>query len=476
MPEASRRSVIGALALLLSSCSLAPKYERPAPPISQDWPSSAGTAPTGPVNASELGWREVLGDPRLQSLVSLALANNRDLRVATLNVDLARARYGLQRAGLFPEVDAAGSFPRARTPLDQSVIGKPYTASQWNAGVGITAWELDFFGRIRSLKDVALETFLATEEAQRGASLALVAEVADQYLATRALDEQLALTRQTLELVNASYGLTQKRYDVGQVSELDLRTAEVQVQTVRVNLAVLAEERTQAENALTLLVGQPIPSDLPPPSSLDQTGVLSELPAGLPSDLLERRPDLLSAEHALKAANFNIGAARAAFFPTISLTAFGGLSSVELGNLFDAGSQAWSFSPRITLPLFDAGRNSANLEATKIQREIAIARYEQAIQSAFREVADALAARAQIDEQVEAGKARVTAGERRYQLAELRFRKGVDSSLVVISAQQDLYQSQQLLVQARLARLTNLVALYRALGGGWAEQTATKGG
>ena len=323
---------------------------------------------------------------------------------------------------------------------------------------------------------MALETFLATEEAQRGASLALVAEIADQYLATRALDEQLALTRQTLELVNASYGLTQKCYDVGQVSELDLRTAEVQVQTVRVNRAALAEQRTQAENALTLLVGQPIPADLPPPSALDETGVLSELPAGLPSDLLERRPDSLSAEHALKAANFNIGAARAAFFPTISLTAFGGLSSMELGNLFDAGSQAWSFSPRITLPLFDAGRNSANLEATKIQREIAIARYEQAIQSAFREVADALAARAQIDEQVEAGKARVAAGERRYQLAELRFRKGVDSSLVVLSAQQDLYQSQQLLVQARLARLTNLVALYRALGGGWAERTAKKGG
>jgi multidrug efflux system outer membrane protein len=475
MRDASRALCLLAAFALLSSCSLAPRYERPAAPVSDQWPASAGAADQGPVPAAELGWRDVLGDARLQALVALALANNRDLRVASLNVDLTRARYGIQRSGLLPEVDAAGSYTRSRTPLDQSAIGKPFTSSQWNAGVGITTWELDLFGRVRSLNSAALETWLGTEEARRGASLALVAETAGQYLATRALDEQLSLARQTLGLVETSYDLTRRRYDVGQVSELDLRTAEVQVQTVRVNLAALAQQRAQAENALVLLVGQPLPPDLPPPSPLDASGILAELPAGLPSDLLVRRPDILAAEHALKAASASIGAARAAFFPTISLTAQGGLSSSELGNLFDADSRTWSFSPRVLLPIFSGGRNTANLEAAKVQRDIAVARYEGAIQAAFRDVADALAARGEIEQQVEAGKARVAAGERRYQLAELRFRKGVDSSLSVLSAQQDLYLSQQLLVQARLARLENLLGLYRALGGGWVERTVAGG-
>lgn len=468
--------LLAAGALLLSSCSLAPRYQRPASPVPDAWPASAGAAAEGATPAADLGWRDVLGDPRLQALVALALANNRDLRVASLNVDLARARYGIQRAGLLPEVNAAGSYTRSRTPLDQSSIGRPYTSDQWNAGVGITAWELDLFGRVRSLDDAALQAWLGTTEARRGAHLALVAATADQYLTTRALDEQLALARQTLELVQASHDLTRRRYDVGQVSELDLRTAEVQVQAVRVSLAALAQQRAQAENALVLLVGQPLPADLPPPAPLDASGVLADLPPGLPSDLLQRRPDILEAEHALQAANASIGAARAAFFPTISLTASGGFSSGELGSLFRADSGTWSFTPRVTLPIFSGGRTRANLEAVEVQREIAVARYERAIQAAFRDVADALAARGEIEQQVEAGQARVAAGERRYQLAELRFRKGVDSSLTVMAAQQDLFTSQQLVVQARLARLRNLVALYRALGGGWAERTASSGG
>lgn len=456
-----------------SSCSLAPRYERPAAPVPATWPTPAAPAPEGATPAADLGWRDVLGDARLQALVELALAGNRDLRVASLNVDLARARYGIQRSARFPDVNGSGSYTRGRTPLDQSSLGRPYVSDQWNAGVGITAWELDLFGRVRSLNDAALQAWLGTTEARRGAHLSLVAETADQYLATRALDEQLALARQTLELVQTSHDLTRRRYDVGQLSELDLRTAEVQVQTARVNLAALAQQRAQAENALVLLIGQPLPPDLPPPAPLDASGVLADLPAGLPSDLLQRRPDILEAEHTLQAANASIGAARAAFFPTISLTASGGFSSAELGSLFSADAHAWSFTPRVTLPIFSGGRNTASLEAARVQREIAVARYERAIQAAFRDVADALAARGEIEQQVEAGQARVAAGERRYQLADLRFRKGVDSSLTVIAAQQDLYASRQLLVQARLARLRNLIGLYRALGGGWAERTGT---
>ena len=460
--------------LVLAGCSLAPTYERPAAPVAPDWPTAPPPTAPNAVPAQDLGWRDVMGDARLQALVALALASNRDLRLTSLNVDLARARFGIQRAALFPEVDATGNFIRSRTPLDQSVIGQPYTSSQWNAGVAITAWELDLFGRVRNLKDAALETWLGTEEARRGASLSLVAETADLYLLTRALDEQEELARRTLDLVTTSYRLTKRRYEVGQVSELDLRTSEVQVETAHVNLASLAQQRSQAEDALVLLVGQPLPQDLPPPAPLDASGILADIPAGLPSDLVERRPDVLAAEHDLKAANANIGAARAAFFPSITLTAFAGLSSVQLGSLFDQTSGAWLFTPKVNLPIFTAGRNTANLEAAKIERQIAVARYEKAIQVAFREVADALAARGQIETQIEAGAARVAAGQRRYELADLRFRKGVDSSLVVLSAQQDLFAFQELLVKARLARLENLIDLYRALGGGWLERTRTR--
>jgi len=336
----------------------------------------------------------------------------------------------------------------------------------------VSAWELDFFGRLRSLKEEALQTYFATEEAHRSAQLALVASVAEAHLALVAVDEELALTRQTAELVQASYALIRRRFDAGQASELDLRTAEGQVQTARVDLAVFTRQRALLEDALVLLVGQPLPPDLPPVVGLDQTDVRSDLPPGLPSELLERRPDILAAEHALIASNASIGAARAAFFPSITLTAFGGFSSSDLSHLFDGPSGMWSFTPQVNIPIFTGGRNTANLEAAKIEREIGVAQYEKTIQVAFREVADALASREQLDTQIEADQALVAAEERRYQLSDLRYRKGIDSYLVVITAQQDLYTSQRLLIQARLARLANLVELYRALGGGWLEHTA----
>ena len=474
----SPRAAMGALLLtLLASCSLAPKYERPAAPVAGAYPAAPAGGADGAVAAAaaDLGWRDVFADARLRALVELALQQNRDLRVAALNVELARAHYRIQRAALLPQVDGSASFARGRTPADQSSTGEPFTSSMWTVGAGVTAFELDLFGRVRNLKDAALESYLATEEARRSAHLALVGGVAEAYLTARALDEQADLSARTLALVKSSLELVRRRGEVGQASELELRTAEAQVETARADLAARRQQRAQAENALVFLVGQPLPAGLPAPAPLEEATLLADLPAGLPSTLLERRPDILSAEHALMAANANIGAARAAFFPSISLTAFGGLASGDLGRLFGGDAVTWSFSPRVNIPIFDGGRNKANLEAAKVQQAIGVAQYEQAIQAAFREVSDALAARAWLGDQLAAVRARVAAEERRYQLADLRFRKGIDPQLVSLTAQRDLNAAQQALVQVRLARLTSTVALYRALGGGWLERTAVAG-
>lgn len=474
MPDA--RPWLAVCAALAAGCSLAPRYERPPAPVSPSWPSPAPgpalPAPENAVPAADLGWRDVFGDARLQALIELALANNRDLRVAALNVDLARARYGIQRSALLPEVDASANYARERVPADQSPTLAPLSYGAWTVGAGVPAYELDLFGRVRSLKDAALEQFFATEEARRGTHLALVAAVAEQDLVLRALDEQIALARSTADLVQSSLDLTRRKFDVGQASELDVRTAEAQLHAARVNLAAATQQRAQAENALVLLVGSPLPPDLPLPKAIESPGLLAQIPAGLPSDLLQRRPDILAAEHSLQAANASIGAARAAFFPSISLTAFGGFSSLELSTLFDEPSGMWSFVPRVNLPIFTGGRNSANLDAAEVSKSIELARYQKAIQVAFREVADALAARGPLEDQVEAQAGRVSADQRRYELSRMRYDKGVDSYLVVLTAQEDLYAAQRLLIQARLARLVNLVELYRALGGGWVERTA----
>jgi multidrug efflux system outer membrane protein len=472
--------IIALFVLALAGCTLAPGYHRPTAAISPVWPpvpeeSESRTNAAATVPAADIGWREFFRDPRLRRLVELALTNNPDLRVAVLNVEQSRAQYRIQRAALFPEIDATGSGTRQRFPSDLSGTGKPLTSSQYSLSLGTTAYELDLFGRVRSLKAEALENYFATVEARRSAQIALVAEVGNAYLLERAVTEQLAVARQTLTAVRASYELTKRSYEAGVVSELDLRTAEGQVQTARSNVAAYEQQLAEAEHNLVLLVGRPLPKDLPPPQPLNSLDYLSDVPAGLPSDLLQRRPDILAAEHQLKAANAGIGAARAAFFPTITLTASAGTASSQLANLFAPGSGTWLFSPQITLPIFTAGRNFANLDAAKIGKLIEVANYEKAIQTAFREVSDSLAARATVEVQLDAGETLVKAEQRRYELAEARFRQGVDSYLNVLSAQQDLYTAQENLIQFQFSRLSNLINLYQALGGGWREYSPQPG-
>jgi multidrug efflux system outer membrane protein len=461
----------------LAGCTLAPKYQRPAAAISPNWPAAAGTGQsrTNAVPSADIGWREFFRDPRLQQLIELALTNNLDLRVAVLNVEQSRAQYRIQRSALFPTINATGSGSRQRIPPNVEGFPSALTLSQYSLNLGTASYELDLFGRVRSLKAAALENYFATGEARRSAQIALVAEVGNACLLERAVSEQLAVARQTLAAVQASYELTQRSYEAGVVSELDLRTAEGQVQTARSNVAAYEQQLAQAEDNLVLLVGQPLPKDLPPAPPLNSADYLSDVPAGLPSDLLQRRPDILGTEHQLKAANASIGAARAAFFPAITLTASAGTASSQLDNLFAPGSSAWMFSPQITLPIFTAGRNRANLDAAKIGKLIEVANYEKAIQTAFREVSDSLAARAAVAVQLEAGETLVKAEQRRFELAEARFRQGVDSYLNVLSAQQDLYSAQENLIQFQFSRLSNLISLYQALGGGWREHSTQPG-
>jgi multidrug efflux system outer membrane protein len=463
------------IAVAVTGCTLAPRYHQPAAPIAQTWPENAPASAGATNSVADLGWREFCNDPRLQQLVSLALTNNRDLRVAVLNVEVSQAQYRIQRANLFPQVDANGSFTRQRSPAYELFPGEPAINNQFNVSLGTTSYEFDLFGRIRSLKAQALETYFATGEARRSAQILLVSEVAIQYLTELEYDEQLAVARQTLASVQSAYDLNKQSYDAGNISELDLRTAEAQVDTAKVAIANYEQLRKQAEDALVLLVGGPIPDDLPPAPTLDAEKLLAHLPPGLPSDLLQRRPDILEAEHQLKAANANIGAARAAFFPSIKITADAGFSSQQLSQLVVPGSGVWLFNPQVTLPIFEAGQNKANLDVATLNKRIEIADYEKAIQTAFREVSDALIAKKYLDEQLEGQQQLVQAEQSRYDLSNARYRNGADSYLTVLSAQQDLYSAQQNLVALRFSRLSNLVSLYQALGGGWQENTLQAG-
>ncbi|WP_345793770.1 AdeC/AdeK/OprM family multidrug efflux complex outer membrane factor [Thauera sp. JM12B12] len=463
-----RGLVVAMAATLLGACSMIPVFERPAAPVPASFPQAAPAASASAAPLAEaLAWRDYFADERLRSVIALALDNNRDLRVAALNIERARAQYGIQRADLFPSIAVSGGQSAQRVPADLSATRQADITRQYSANLGFASYELDFFGRVRSLEEQALQTYLGTEEARRSAQISLVAEVASSWLRLAADRERLALARNTFETRKKSFELTQRSFELGAVSALDLRQAETLMQTARADAARYAAVVAQDENALALVVGAGVPAELQPDALGARVAAVGELPAGVPAEVLARRPDILQAERALMAANASIGAARAAFFPRITLTASAGTASSALDGLFDGGSGAWSFVPQIRLPIFEAGRLQASLDVAEIQRDINVAQYEKAIQSAFREVADALAERATLAEQLDARRKLVEAANKSFELSEARYQGGVDSYLNLLDAQRSLYGAELELIATRLADATNRVALYKALGGGW---------
>ncbi|MBN2508211.1 MAG: efflux transporter outer membrane subunit [Verrucomicrobia bacterium] len=466
--------LLAAMVWVASGCTMAPKYTRPPAPVPHEWPSgeayaSSQTAPgtppaTNAPAAPDLGWEEFFSDDGLRQVIRTALAKNRDLRLAALNVERARALYGIQRANLWPTVDAVGSGSKARLPADLTGSGHRETVERYDANLGVASWELDFFGRIRSLKDRALEEYMATEQARRSAQILLVSAVAHAYLTLAADRENLTLSRTTLNTQQAAYDLIDRRHALGLVPELDLLRAQATLEVARRDVALYMQRVAKNENALDLLAGAPVPRDLLP-AELSNLTPPRDLRAGLPSEILLRRPDVLQAENLLRAAHADIGVARAAFFPRVSLTAAMGTASSDLGGLFESGSGAWSYAPQIVMPLFDARTWSAH-RAAQVQRDMAVAEYEKAIQNAFTEVADALAVRGTIDQQLAAQESLVHAYAETHRLATSRFDKGIDSYLGVLDAQRSLFAAQQVLVFLRLEKLASHARLYAVLGGG----------
>ena len=470
-------SLLTVITLLAGCQSLAPEYQRPEADVPQTWPQGrANAALTPDLAAANLGWRDFFVDAKLRRLLELALVNNRDLRVATLNIEKARAQYQIQRADQLPSLNASGNGTIQRLPSGLSSTGSDMVARQYTVTLGFASYELDLFGRVKSLKDQALEQYLASEEARKSAQISLVAEVAYAYLTLAADRERLKLAQDTLASQLASYELTNRSFQVGVSSAVDLRQAQTSVEAARVDVASYSSQVPQDVNALALILGGPVPDELIPEGITETLTALPELPVGLPSEVLQQRPDILQAEHQLRAANANIGAARAKFFPSISLTATGGTGSNELYELFTGGSGYWSFAPSISLPIFNYGRNQATLEVAQADREIQLARYDKAIQTAFREVADALAQRATLDDKLTAQRALVEATTESYRLSDIRFRTGVANYLAVLVLERSSYTAQQGLINVRLSRQTNLVSLYKALGGGWKDGGPEKTG
>ena len=457
--------------LFFTGCStMAPTYTRPAAPVPAAWPNGPaykeGEAKADKAVA-DIPWKEFFVDEHLRKLIALALENNRDLRVALLNIERSRAQYQIQRSDLFPKVDANANGTFQRIAENFSGTGLPENIHQYNISLDVSSYEVDLFGRVRSLKDQALEQFLATEQAQRSVQISLVSQVAITYLSLAADRERLQLAKDTLASQLSSYQLTRRRFEAGVSSALDLHQAQTSVDAARVDIARFTTLVAQDENALNLVVGSKVEADLLPPSLSETLAALKDLAPGLPSEVLLRRPDILQAENLLKGFNANIGAARAAFFPRITLVSSVGVGGDGLGGLFSSsGSFVWKFAPQISLPIFDAGSNQANLKVAEVDRNIAVAQYEKAIQTAFREVADALAQRGTIDDQLMAQQSLTDATSESYRLSQARYEKGVDSYLTVLDSQRSLYSAQQNLITTRFSRLSNLVTLYKVLGGG----------
>jgi multidrug efflux system outer membrane protein len=453
--------------LLLAGCiSLSPRYGRPVSPAPQAWPQGDAYAPTQAGRAADLAWRDFFTDPRLKSVIELALKNNRDLRVAILNIEEARAQFREQRANQLPTVAASGSATSERVPVGFSEFGPKRDVRIYTADVGVSAFELDLWGRVRSLTRQAQEQLLATEEARRAAQISVISEVAADYLTLGADRQRLKTAEDTLKADQETLQITEARFKDGIVSELDVRQAQTVVDQARSDVLTYTTQAAQDLNALNLVVGAATPAALVP-SGLDGTlPTLADVPAGLSSDVLLFRPDVLQAEHQLRGYNANIGAARAAFFPTITLTGSTGSESLYLDRLFTPGTGTWIFNPAISLPIFAGGKNVAALKLSKVQRDLAVAQYELAIQTAFRETADALAQRGTAVRQIEAQEQLVESASAALKLSQARYQKGVDPYLTLLDAQRTLYAAQQTLITARATRATNLVTLYRVLGGG----------
>ena len=450
-------SLLAVFALLGGCINLAPEYERPQAPVAEQWLAGAST-PKGQV-AADIQWQQFFTDPRLAQLQTLALANNRDLRVASLNIEKAQAQYRIQRATSFPGIDASvsGSSSRANSS----------TSHSYSAELGLSSYEVDVFGRVKNLQDEALQSYLALTETRRSTQISMVAEVGTAWLTLAADNERLKLAQETLTSQQSTYELTQRSHGLGGSSGLAVSEAQTTVESARVDVAEYASQVLQDQNALRLLVGSDIPASLLPGDSLESAAMLVQVPAELPSTLLQRRPDVLAAEHSLMSANIDIGAARAAFFPSITLTAGAGSASTSLSSLFKAGSGAWSFAPSISLPIFDAGSNRATLDSAKVEREIQAQTYQLTLQTAFKEVADALAVRSTLDQRLSAQQALTEASRKSYELSDALYRSGSQSFLEALVSQRSLYSAEQDLITLRLAEQSNRVTLYKVLGGGW---------
>ncbi|GCB05192.1 efflux transporter outer membrane subunit [Ralstonia sp. SET104] len=449
--------------LALSGCiSMAPPYEAPVLPVAQHYEADDGR---DGLSAAATGWQAYFTDTRLQALIGQALENNRDLRTAVLRVEEARAAFGIQRAEAFPHLDAQAGINRLSIPSDLSPFGMPIRVSQYQVGAGVSSWEIDFWGRVRNLNDAALESYVASDAARRAVALGLIAQVADSYLVLRELDERIALAQQTVDSRTETLRIFSRRVAVGATSRLNQTQVETLLTQAQALLTQLQQARDAQAHGLALLVGKPI--DLPPLAEpLDEHRMLAELRAGLPSDLLTQRPDIVAAEHRLRAAHASIGAARAAFFPRVALTGAYGTIGPELGNLFAPGTRAWVFAPSISLPLFEGGKLRSNLDLAEARRDLAVAGYEKTVQNAFRDVSDALSARKWLAEQLDIAQAALAAQTERARLSQLRFDAGASTFLEVLDAQRDLLAAQQQLVQVRRALLSSRVGLYAALGGG----------
>jgi multidrug efflux system outer membrane protein len=493
---------------VLAGCNLAPKYQRPAAPVPDAWPQGAAYPAAQPAQtpAADVAWRDFFVDPKMRAVIDLALSNNRNLRVAVLNIQAARAQYHIQRSALFPQLDGGANGLYEHTPFGFGSVsttpgsptggtsgtsgaagaassavggaggalgasaGTASTGSQfvrlYTVDAGVSNYELDLWGRVRNLTKASLEQYLATEEAQRATRISLISEVAVDYVTLAADLDELNLAKSTLESDQKSYDLTKAKFNYGEASELDVRQAQTALEQARAQIATYTTQVAQDRNALTLVVGATVPDEMLPTGLDDNLPTMADIPAGLSSDVLLRRPDVLQAEHVLKANNADIGAARAAFFPTVTMTAAGGTTSLTMSNLFSSGSGTWTISPSLTLPIFDAGKNKASLKYAKVEQKVAAAQYEQAIQTAFREVSDALAQRGTIAELISAREGNVEAASASLHLSTARYQRGTDPYLNTLTAELTLYSAQQGLIQARQTRAANLITLYRTLGGG----------